>query len=515
MVEVGNIRMSRRKLGATVVASGIAAVIGEGPSIKKDSNSSVVEDSNIEKIDSPIYGVEPPLQDALIYEEPLFPDTPFVIKPKHTTLSEENQNEGHDGWRVERPDTAGSALFTGPYSVLPGEKIDFFGANNSGSYDLNLYRLGWYGGKGGRLMYSQEGITAPSISKKVDPKTRTTMAAWGPSHALTIPDDWRSGMYMAVATGKNGSKTISPFWVRSHERTAPILTSAGLLTYNAYSNVVGLSLYGGATSVSLDRPLTTTGGVEETMPLDIAFLRFLERSGFDSDYMVDVDSQDTEDIYDRRKLIVMSGHHEYYTDRMRQRLHDATNNGINVALMGSNALYWRIRLEDSENGKNRIVVCYRNGGDPNKENPTGLFRDLGNHEAQFFGAAYDHVIDRYAVDDWVVANPDHWVFKGTGMQQGDTIKKAIGAEYDIIFDGIKAGKNREILAESLVSKGPKQGHSYSLLVERESGAKVFSTGSLDWGYTLDEFRKGWSRAYQIPVDSRAQQIATNVLKRLS
>lgn len=517
MVELGDRSFSRRKLGATVLASGIVAVIGEGTEpLKKQKVSTPILSEPVGEVSDPlVYGVDPPPQDALIYEEPLLPNTPFIITPEHTTIAEENQKEGHTGWRVERPDVIGSALFTGPNSVLPGEKIDFFGANNSGSYNLNLYRLGWYRGKGGRLVYSQDAIKAPGISNKVDPKTRTTMAAWGPSHSLTIPDDWRSGMYMAVATGRNGAQTIAPFWVRSQEKTAPIITSAGLLTYSAYSNIIGLSLYGGAASVSLDRPLTTRGGVEEALPLDVAYLRFMERNGTDTDYMIDVDSQDIEDIYDGRKLIVMSGHHEYYTDKMRQRLHDATNNNTNIALIGSNALYWRIRLEDSEHGKNRIVVCYKNGGDPNKENPTGLFRNHNNHEAQFFGVAYDHVIDAKAVDDWVVSDPNHWAFEGTGMQSGDVIKKAIGPEYDIIFDAIKAGKSREILAESLVSKGPKQGHSYSCVITHESGARVFTTGALDWGYALDDFRKGWNRAYQIPVDQRAQQIAANVLKKLS
>lgn len=517
MTELGDRSFSRRKLGALVVASGIAAAIGEGkePINKQIVNSPLPPEMIEEAGDPPVFGVDPPAQEALIYEEPLFPDTPFIITPKHTTIAEENQKEGNAGWRVERPDVVSGALFTGPNSVLPGEKIDFFGANNSGSYNLNLYRLGWYGGKGGRLVYSQDAIKAPGISTKVDQRTRTTMAAWGPSHSLTVPDYWRSGMYMAVATGRNGTQTISPFWVRSQEKTAPVITSAGLLTYSAYSNVVGLSLYGGASSVSLDRPLSTRGGVEETLQLDVACLRFMERNGTDTDYMVDVDSQDNEDIYDGRRLVVMSGHHEYYTDRMRQRLHDAINNRTNVALIGSNALYWKVRLEDSEYGKNRIVVCYKNGGDPNKENPTGLFRNHGSHEAQFFGVAYDHVIDAKAVDDWVVSDPNHWAFEGTGMQKGDTIKKAIGPEYDIIFDDIKAGKSREILAESIVSKGPKQGHSYSCVITHESGAKVFTTGSLDFGYALDDFRKGWNRSYQIPVDPRAQQILLNVVKKLS
>lgn len=510
-------KISRRKVLGLLGVSGIsAAVLRDAPvpskkitgevSKAQETPAEYFQESQESKI------VNQPVQPFAAQDVPLFPDTPVVITPKHTTIQEENLKEGHEGWKVLRPDTANTGIFTAPNSVLPGESINFLIGSNFGKMDMNVFRLGWYGGKGGRLVHSKPDISTPPIKMTTDPKTKAPMANWDPAYTLQIPDDWRSGMYAAVVTGKNGSGSMTPFWVRSQENVSPMVTSMGLLTYDAYNNWNGLSLYGGATAVSLDRALKTRGGAGDVFPWDLALTRFMERQGFDTDYMVDVDSHDKENVYDGKKLVVLPGHHEYYTQQMKNRLKQAVDNGVNVALFGSNPVYWKVGLEDSVYGKNRIVVCYKNGGDPNKENPTGRFRDLGDPEAALFGVAYEQTCNG---DDWVVSNPNHWVFEGTGFTEGSSIKKVVGPEFDTIFDGVPAGKAREILAASVVNKGPRQGHSYSVLVTHESGGEVFATGALNWVYSLDDYRLGWTDNYQIPVDEKAQIVAANVLKKLS
>ncbi len=504
---VANRRIPRRRLVGLAVAGVTLLMDGDNKSTEAPIQV-LPPDVPAVQVEPAVGIAAPPLDSS---ETPLFPDTPVVITPKHRSLTEENLETGHDGWKPTRPDTNNTALFTSPNSILPGESIDFHGASNSGAYTLHLFRLGWYGGKGGRLMYKMEEIKSPTISTKKS-SSGAAMASWDTTHTLTIPDEWRSGLYLAIATGRDGGQCMAPFWVRSQETTAPILASSGLLTYAAYNNWFGRSLYGGTSVVSLDRPLKTRGGAGEVLPWDIAVVRYLEKGGFDADYMADVDSHVEDDIYENRKLILMAGHHEYYTEKMRQRLNSAVEGKINIALFGSNAVYWKIRLEDSAFGKNRVVVCYKNGGDPDKVNTTGLFRNLGSPEAELFGVAYEQPSSG---DDWVVENPEHWVFENTGLQKGDSIKRVIGPEYDSIIKGVTVRKQREILAASVVNKGPKQGHSYSCLVTHDSGARVFSAGSLDWVYALDDYRMGWTNSYQIPLDERAQTIAGNVVKRLS
>lgn len=436
---------------------------------------------------------------------------PPVYKKPHVSIAEENAKEGHTGWQLTRPDISSVAAFAAPNSVAAGEKLNFHVATASGRHSLRVFRLGWYGGRGGCLVYEQDDINSPRIGTRVEGNTRTVVASWEASHSVTVPDDWRSGVYAAVATGTNGSQCIAPFWVRSQEKTAPVIASSGLLTSAAYNNW-SLSTYGGAAAVGLDRPNRARGGIGEVLPWDMAFLRWLERSGVDADYMADVDSHDHEDIYEGRGLIVLMGHHEYYTAQMRQRIEKAvTGDGVNLAVFGANALYWRVRLENSAFGDNRIMVAYRSGLDPDSSNPTGEYRKLGNPEAKLLGVAYEQTS---AGDDWVVSNPNHWVFEDTEVKKGDAFKKLIGPEYDSIFEGIPTG-SREILAESVINPGPKQGHSYSCLVTHDSGARVFTTGSLDWVFGLDGYRLGHARDYPIAEDPRAQKIASNVLRRLS
>ena len=444
---------------------------------------------------------------GLNYEPPL-PE--IIFKSAHVTVAEENQKEGDGGWVLMQPNTSYVAAFTAPHSAKPGEKLSFHVASNDGRYDLKLYRLGWYGGAGGRLVYEKDGISAPQQTTKYDPTTAGTTGTWEASHEVVVPDEWRSGMYAAVATSTNKFQSLAPFWVRSPKPNAPIVAESGLLTAQAYNNINGLSLYGGASAVSLDRQFRDCWGAGDIFRYELPFVRFAEKAGIDMDYQADLDTQNDEEALMGRVLIAMVGHHEYYTMDMKRRLEQAVKNGTNVALFGSNACYWRINLEDTIFGKNRKVVCDRKTmASPNK--PKSQFRNQEEHEAALFGVAYEQTSKG---DDWVVANENHWVFKDSGFKNGDAITHGIGPEFDTIFDGVPAGVGREILAASVVNKGPGQGHSYSCLTTHESGAQVFATGSLEWAQALDSFRIG-IRSYPIPTeDPRAQILAANVLKTL-
>ncbi len=502
MIMEGSI--SRRALlGLTVAAA--SQIVENHPAIKAVSEGIP---SVIEPLES-IPDVEPPKERASgLNGDPPLPE--IIFKSAHVTVAEENGREGDGGWVLMKPNTSYIAAFTAPHSAKPGEKLSFHVASNDGRYDLKLYRLGWYGGAGGRLVYEKDGISAPQQSTKYEPSTAGTTGTWEASHEVVVPDEWRSGMYAAVATSTNNFQSLAPFWVRSPKPNAPIIAESGLLTAQAYNNINGLSLYGGASAVSLDRQLRDCWGAGDIFRYELPFIRFAEKEGIDMDYQADLDTQNDEEAFVGRSLIAMVGHHEYYTMEMKRRLEQAVKNGTNVALFGSNACYWRINLEDTIFGKNRKVVCDRKTmAGPNM--PKSQFRNQGEHEAALFGVAYEQTSKG---DDWVVANENHWAFKDSGFKNGDAIKHGIGPEFDTIFDGVPAGVGREILAASVVNKGPGQGHSYSCLTTHESGAQVFTTGSLEWAQALDSFRIG-TRPYPIPIeDPRAQILAANVLKTL-
>ena len=83
-------------------------------------------------------------------------------------------------------------------SVYPGESIDIMVSMEPvGEFTVDFYRLGWYGGQGGRHMGQLgplQGGTQPVPTMSVQ---RLRECTWEVSASLTIPDDWESGVYLA------------------------------------------------------------------------------------------------------------------------------------------------------------------------------------------------------------------------------------------------------------------------------------------------------------------------------
>src|SRR2546426_7071643 len=86
-------------------------------------------------------------------------------------------------------------------SVRAGESLSFHVSTNPPSpFTLDIYRMGYYGGAGGRLMRSHEpfkGATQPDppIGEK-----RLRECRWEPCVTIKIPKDWLSGVYLGKLT---------------------------------------------------------------------------------------------------------------------------------------------------------------------------------------------------------------------------------------------------------------------------------------------------------------------------
>src|SRR5947209_6560055 len=74
----------------------------------------------------------------------------------------ENALPGTNSWEIpaDRAATIQIQAYASATSVLPGHKITFYVSTlQDGSlYSINVFRLGWYGGDGGRLMFSQNNL---------------------------------------------------------------------------------------------------------------------------------------------------------------------------------------------------------------------------------------------------------------------------------------------------------------------------------------------------------------------
>src|SRR4029077_7949844 len=114
-----------------------------------------------------------------------------------------------------------------------------------------------------------------------------------------------------------------------------------------YNNWGGKSLYTsnstaeeGAVKVSFDRPSAAWWqanlNARWPFPWDYQLLRFLEREGFDVTYTTDIDTHREPWSLFGHRLLMTSGHDEYWTREMRDAFEALLRAGVNLACMGAN-----------------------------------------------------------------------------------------------------------------------------------------------------------------------------------
>lgn len=114
-------------------------------------------------------------------------------------------------------------------SVNRGGNLAFHVTVNPTSqrFRIKFYRLGWYGGAGGRYMAIT--LWMSGISQAECPTNRQTgeiECRWPMSYTLHVPSTWVSGFYLALLVNANRYANYVPFVVRDDTPTADILYQA-------------------------------------------------------------------------------------------------------------------------------------------------------------------------------------------------------------------------------------------------------------------------------------------------
>src|SRR5207248_316589 len=122
-------------------------------------------------------------------------------------------------------------------SVNKGDSIAFnISVNPPQAVTLTVYRLGWYGGSGGRLVTTLgpfNGITQPPCPEDVT--TGLIECHWSSTTTLTVPDTWTSGIFVGVLSAADKFQNYVLFTVRDDSRPADLLVQQSVTTYQAYS----------------------------------------------------------------------------------------------------------------------------------------------------------------------------------------------------------------------------------------------------------------------------------------
>lgn len=434
--------------------------------------------------------------------------------PYESPIPAENMRPGEWGWD-DTYDAWNHQVegYADRVSARAGDRVRFMlSSTETRTVTWKLYRLGWYGGAGARVV-AEGGPVPVGAQPPCPPRADTGLirCRWAPTFDLVIPADAVSGLYAMRATRDDGYQRFVPLVVKD-DRPAAILLQANVTTWQAYNAWGGNSLYvdtsgelpgAMATQVSFDRPYDGDRGAGQLMRYERLMARFLERWGYDVSYVTNLDvAADGFAGLHRSRVYVSAGHDEYWPLEQRDVVEEAQDAGISTLFFGANNAYWKIRLEEG----GRVITCYkvapREDPDQGAER-TGRWRDppIDRPENGLVGVMYESWLLNPA--PWVVADDGHLLYEGTGLRTGDTVGAIVGYEYDRSF-----ANGQEPAALRLAARSPvldaegKPGWSEGGTFRSSSGALVFGSGSIEWVLALE----GGPRA-----DPRVDRMTANIL----
>lgn len=454
----------------------------------------------------------------------------LIVNAQGNPIVAENLQAGTDGWEIDQPSddvTMQIKGFASLTSVNVGEPIDFhISVNPAQSFTIDVYRMGWYNGQGGRLMESIGPLSGSSQPLPlVDNVTGLVTAPWSSSYTLQIPTDWTSGVYLAKLINDSGYASYIIFVVRNDNNAADFLYQHPATTAQAYNNfpddgATGKSLYRynsygantimgdkNAVKVSFDRPYAGRGaGLFLTW--EIFLIQWLEKEGYSVTYSTNIDQHNNGTSLLNYKGFISAGHDEYWTKELFDSVENARDAGVHLFFTGANAAYWQSRLESND----RVLVVYKKPSldpEPNRELKTLKFRDLGRAEQTLMGIQFKSHNDSWSANTtYIVQNSDYWVYENTNLSDGDSTSRIVGYEIDTLdpnYPGPPDNGTQVILSNSpFVNSENEILYAESSIYQARSGAWIFATGTSSWS---------WALANEGYINAGIQQTTANVLNR--
>ena len=324
-------------------------------------------------------------------------------------------------------------------SVSAGETLEVFVSTNPVSnFSVDFYRMGYYGGKGGRKVLSMGPLKGQKQITPPDGEKNLRDCNWTKSFQIKIPKDWVSGVYLGKLTAHvSGMQSYIIFIVRDN-RKADFLFQCSDLTWQSYNrwpnwrssydwyydNGDHNPWHGGAgPEIGFNRPYTfyfnglPVGvgdprylGSGEFLMWEFPLSYWMESKGYNVSYISNLDVHTDRAGLLRGKAFLSVGHDEYWTRQMYDNVSAARDAGVNLLFLSGNSVSGVVYMKNDTKGiPNRVFGRIER------------FRD----EDQLMGGKSYGV----GLGNWTCVAPDHWLFEGTGMKKGDTIKDLVGWEY--------------------------------------------------------------------------------------
>jgi hypothetical protein len=472
----------------------------------------------------------------------LAPSVSFAGPKFANPIQLENAKPGDQRWKLDKTKIDPQSKYRCPWiegycshsSISAGETLQIFVSTAPASrFTLQIYRLGYYGGEGGRLVKDLSEFEGAIQAEPPVGDKRLRQCDWKPSVEFAIPEDWLSGVYVGKLAAKESGIQSYVIFIVKDSRKCDLLFQCSDNTWQAYNRWPSqFALYddgksewywGRGVQVSyrrpygkycqiFDAPLSTGSG--EFFLWEFPFAYWLEQHGYDVSYVSNLDTHRDPKLLDRCKGFLSVGHDEYWTIEMFRNVQSAIQRGTGVGFFSGNAVCGRIEFNESLTAFERVGVFGPPGGTQEFASMSSLKHERP-YANELIGAHSTGPVTGGA--DWICTAPEHWLYEGTGMKQGDAIAGLIGWEWH--------GDPAKIPGLEVVSTGPTQsapgkpnGGTYTGTVYYGPKSNVVFNAATCWWADGLSAPPGYARpsVYTSPKgpDPRVQRMTANVLKRL-
>ncbi len=385
--------------------------------------------------------------------------------------------------------------YTTRESYVAGDLIEFHVSTNSSTYQIEVFRDG---------LVPQMIATSASLNGGVRamPPSAWLGANWPVSYVWEVPSAWVTGSYYARFVTPSGVSRRHPFTVRQ-SIPGSLSRMAFCMDYNtrnAYNFWGGRSLYVGtpwATKVSFQRPYGVEDGLGKGAYLPVQCHGRIEAEGYPLEYITEWDVEKFPALLSAYDVVIFSAHLEYNSTPFIDTLWAHHVRGGHMAFFSANDLWWQVRFEDDGAtmvGYKGIAIPYDPLYGSNNQLVTTHWNEmlLNRPGEALQGVTFQANSGAYFQGgNYIVQNASHWIFAGTGVQDGQTVGQllasyetdAIGRASPPVVDVLLAAR----LSQPATNQTPPQPFDAVTAVYYEDspaygfpngrGGQVFSSGT--------------------------------------
>lgn len=430
----------------------------------------------------------------------------------------ENRRPGTTSWRIPASVPIGGIEGFADHNYADvGTRVGFYVSTRARSYHVDAYRMGWYQGKGARLVWASGTIAAvrqPACQLTAGINL-VSCADWHRSFSLVLTSAFVQGDYLFKLVASGRDQAYVPLTVWSPTSHATYLIMSRTFTEEGWNAFGGYSYYQGvgpctldapaypvcnrARVVSFDRPYDTGEGSSDFLGDEYPLIRYCEEHGLDVAYVTDVTVDEHPSIVANHRVLLSLGHDESWSYPERLGLVDAERKGVNVIFFGAAAVLRHVRLEPSPLGADRLEVDYRDPSEDPLNGRASAMEVTGNTWSSpptdwsaepFVGEVYSGYLEPGLSAPFVVADAHSWVYAGTGLHDGSVLPRVIASDIDHVDEYPGMPTNLTVLGHSPIplskaytNQGTWGADTYSDMTyytDPRSEAGIVDTGNNNW-----------------------------------